>query len=255
MSERPGAAGRIIFESIDSTNEEAKRRVAAGEIGPLWIAARQQLAARGRQGRPWATEPGNLAVTLLLPWRGTLAEAARLGFPAALAVADLLAIFAPKLRISVKWPNDVLLVDRKVTGILLENFGSNPDGTLRVAMGIGVNLAHHPKPDATRWAPTSIAREIGHAPDFDIAFEVLAGRVGHWLNVLEKDGFAAIRKQWLARADRLGQQIEARLPQRTLTGRFVDMDEDGALVLETADGTHRISAGEIYWEGPDAARH
>lgn len=251
MSERQNGeargAARIIVDSIDSTNEEARRLAAAGEGGPLWIAARQQVAARGRQGRPWATEPGNLAATLLLPWRGTLAEAARLGFPAALAVADLLAIFAPKLKTAVKWPNDVLLEDRKVTGILLENFGAGPDGRFRVAMGIGVNLAHHPEPEATRWPSTSIAAETGRTPDFDVAFEVLAGRVGHWLNMLDKEGFQAIRKQWLARADRLGQQVEARLPQRTLAGRFVDMDEDGALVLEAADGTHRIAAGEIFW--------
>lgn len=248
MSRHPGGAGRIILESIDSTNEEARRRAAAGETGPLWIAARRQLAARGREGRPWATEPGNLAATLLLPYQGTLAEAARLGFPAALAVVDLLAIFAPKQKVAVKWPNDVLLADRKVTGILLENFGAGADGALRIAMGIGVNLAHHPAREETRWAPTSIAAETGQAPDFEIAFEVLAGRVGHWLHVLESEGFPAIRKQWLARADRLGQQIEARLPKRVLRGRFADIDENGALVLEAADSTHRITAGEIYWE-------
>lgn len=246
MKRQPGA-GRIIFDSIDSTNAEARRRAAAGETGPLWIGARQQLAARGRQGRSWATEPGNLAATLLLPYRGTLAEAARLGFPAALAVADVLGIFASKVKTATKWPNDVLLADRKVTGILLENFGPATDGTLRVAMGIGINLAHHPEPDGKGWPPTSIAAETGRAPDFDTAFEVLAGRVGHWLNVLDNDGFPAIRKQWLSLADRLGEEIEARLADRVLVGRFADLDEEGALVLEAADGTHRIAAGEIYW--------
>lgn len=244
----PGRSSRIILGSIDSTNDEARRRAMAGEAGPLWIAARRQSKARGRQGAPWTTDKGNLAATLLLPWRGTLAEAARLGFPAALAVADLLGIFAPKQKIAVKWPNDVLLADRKASGILLENFGAGPDGAFQVAIGIGVNLSHHPGRQGGRWQPTSIKAETGSAPDFETALDVLSGRLGHWLNVLEGQGFAAIRKEWLARADRLGKEIEARLPKRTLSGRFADLDDNGALVLEAEDGTHRIAAGEIYWE-------
>src|SRR5690606_34382773 len=144
--------------------------------------------------------------------------------------------------------NDVLLAGRKASGILLENFGPGPDGRLRVAIGIGVNLAHHPQPGETRWPATSIAAEIGEAPDFDAALAELAARADHWLAILDRDGFDAIRTAWLARADRLGQPIEARLPRTTLSGRFAEIDADGALVLETADGTRRVAAGEVHWE-------
>lgn len=244
------AAGNapVILETTDSTNEEARRRAAAGISGPQWIAARAQSAARGRWGRPWSTEPGNLAATLLLPFRGTPAEAARLGFPAALAVGDLVARLAPGLPVTLKWPNDVLLAGRKVSGILLENFGADPDGVLRIAIGIGINLAHHPGPTETRWPATSIAAQTGEAPRFDTALSELATLVDHWLGVLARDGFTAVRTAWLGCADRLGETIDARLPRGTLTGRFAGMDADGALVLETADGTRRIAAGDIHWE-------
>lgn len=248
MTDWPAGFACAVFDSIDSTNEEARRRSAAGETGPVWIAARRQSAGRGRLGRSWVTEPGNLAATLLLPFRGTPAEAARLGFLAAVSVAELLCRFAPDLPVTLKWPNDVLLSGRKAAGILLENFGQGADGRLRVAIGIGINLAYHPPVDGTRWPATSIAAEIGTPVDFGIALAELAARVDHWLAVLESDGFGAIRTAWLARADRLGQPIEARLPHATFRGRFVDMDADGALVIEATDGMRRIAAGEIYWE-------
>lgn len=248
MTSRPAGIGRIVLDSVDSTNEEARRRAAAGERGPVWIAARRQTAGRGRERRRWSTEPGNLAATLLMPFSGTPAGAARLGFPAALAVADLVHAFAPGVPVTLKWPNDVLLAERKVSGILLENFGPAPDGSLTLAIGIGVNLAHHPDSRETRWPATSLAAETGTAPDFDDALAPLAAGMAHWLGVLDTRGFAPVRAAWLGRADRLGRPIEARLPRGTLRGRFTEIDADGALVLETADGTRRVAAGDVYWE-------
>lgn len=244
----PSGTGRVLLDSVDSTNEEARRRAEAGETGPVWIAAREQSSGRGRWGRPWSTETGNLAATLLMTFRGTPAQAARLGFPAALAVADLLAGFTQGRRVALKWPNDVLLEERKASGILLENFGPSPDGRLRIAIGVGVNLAHHPPSGETRWPATSIAAVTGAAPDFEVALANLARNLDHWLGVLDSGGFDAVRCAWLARADRLGQTIDARLPKGVLTGRFAEIDADGALVLETADGTRRIAAGEVHWE-------
>ena len=247
MSAWPSGLGRVVLDAVDSTNDEARRRSAAGEGGPVWIAARRQLAGRGRERRPWSTEPGNLAATLLLPFRGTPGEAARLGFSASLAVADLFDLFAPGVHVALKWPNDVLLAGRKASGILLENFGPGPDGRLALAIGIGVNLASHPRPGETRWPATSIAAETGAAPDFDEALATLAHAMDGWLGVLDRLGFDAVRTAWLARADRLGQMIDARLPRGTLTGRFSAIDADGALVLETADGLRRVAAGDVFF--------
>lgn len=237
----------MVLDAVDSTNDEARRRFDAGEQGPLWIAARRQLAGRGRERRPWSTEQGNLAATLLLPFRGTPGEAARLGFPASLAVAEVFDALASGTHVALKWPNDVLLSGRKASGILLENYGAGPDGRLVLAIGIGINLASHPRPGELRWPATSIAAETGRAPEFDDALALLAQGMDRWLGLLEQRGFEAVRAAWLARADRVGQVIEARLPRGTLTGRFSEIDANGALVLETADGTRRIAAGDVFF--------
>jgi biotin-(acetyl-CoA carboxylase) ligase len=122
---------------IDSTNSEAKRLAEAGDPGAVWIVADQQTAGRGRRGRVWQTQQGNLATTLLIRPQG--AQVAQLSFAAALAVSDTIAAFAPQAAIAVKWPNDVLAERRKIAGILLEA------GPCWLAVGMGVNLAAAPE--------------------------------------------------------------------------------------------------------------
>ena len=231
-----------ILEEVDSTNAEARRR--APVETPLWIAARRQTAARGREGRGWSSPSGNLSATLLLPRPGPLAELAKLSFHTALATADLLQHFAPSAEVSLKWPNDALLNGAKAAGILLESLGGCPT---QLAIGVGINLDHAPPADQTRWPATSLAAETGHTPDFDAALALLVDRMAHWIALGDAEGFTAIRAAWLARAARLGQQIEARLARETLTGIFEDVDRDGALVLGTAHNRRRIAAADIFF--------
>lgn len=147
----------VILDEIDSTNAEARRLAEAGEAGPRWIVARRQTAGRGRRGRKWETEQGNLAATLLITTPKSAAEAAQATFVAALAVADLLDVFVSPALVSIKWPNDVLLDGVKVSGILVES-GAHANGDLWLAVGIGVNLAH--APDDTERGATSIAERL-----------------------------------------------------------------------------------------------
>lgn len=238
----PAGYDRLILDRTDSTNQEARRRAPAP--APLWIAAREQTEGRGRQGRGWASPRGNLSATLLTGRDETPGELARLSFHASLAVADLLTRFAPEAEIATKWPNDALLNGRKVAGILLENFGPGGGHKANLAIGIGINLAHHPEPAESRWPPTSLAAETGAAPDFDEALTVLATRLDHWLAIPD---FETIRAEWLSRATRLGQPIEARLADQTLSGIFEDVDAEGALVLRTPAGPRRIAAADIHF--------
>lgn len=239
---RLAGADLVILESVDSTNAEAGRRAPVPR--PLWIAARCQTAAKGRQGRGWSSPEGNLAATLLLPRAGGPAALARLSFHASLAVADTLAGFAPAAEVTLKWPNDVLLNGRKASGILLENLGHSP---AQLAIGIGINLRHAPPPEDTRWPATSLAAETGSQPGLEEALGRLATSLDDWLAIDAERGFVAVRDAWLARAARLGLRIEARLAGQTLSGIFEDVDRDGALVLGTADGPRRISAADIFF--------
>jgi BirA family biotin operon repressor/biotin-[acetyl-CoA-carboxylase] ligase len=242
MAGWPAGYDRLILDEVDSTNEEARRR--APGTRPLWIAARRQTAGRGRQGRGWASPVGNLAATLLIGRDEAPGALATLSFHASLALADLFEQFAPEAEIATKWPNDALLNGRKAGGILLENFGPGGGHKANLAIGVGINLAHHPDPGETRWPPTSLLAETGHAPDFETALEVLADRLDHWLGAGD---FAAIRARWLARTAHLGGTIEARLPQETVRGVFEDVDADGTLVLRTREGRRRIAAADIHF--------
>ncbi|MEM7060294.1 MAG: biotin--[acetyl-CoA-carboxylase] ligase [Pseudomonadota bacterium] len=237
----------VVFDSIDSTNEEARRRVEAGDSGPLWIASKQQTKGRGRQGRNWQSQPGNLAATGLFPFAGTPAEAAKLSFATSLAAAEVFEALAPRAKIALKWPNDALLNGKKAAGILLENLGTGADGSLRLAIGIGLNLIHAPPAEETKWPATSIQAESGSKPDFDMALLTLAARLDHWMTTMRTGGFAAIRTAWLSRAINLGRQIEVRLPTETLNGGFKGLDDNGALVLEMPGEVRHISAGDVYF--------
>jgi len=243
----PDGITGIVIDEIDSTNREAARRVAAGEAGPFWIAARAQTAGRGRSARSWESPPGgNLYASLAAPFDGPPAEAARAGFAAALAVADTIDRFAPGAEVRTKWPNDVLLNGGKAAGILLESVGG---ASPVLVVGIGLNLATHPPVRATRWRATSLAAETGRAPGFADALETLARAMASWLTRLASDGFPAVRDAWLARAALLGAQIDVRLSDRTLKGRFTDLDADGMLVLDMPSGRRRIAAGDVFLPG------
>ena len=237
----------VLHDTIDSTNEEARRRFEAGCGRPVWIAARRQTSGRGRQGRPWQSQSGNLAATLLFDYPGGPAECARLSFAIALAVAETIDALAPGCDVALKWPNDVLLAGGKVSGILLESFGAQRNGTTPLAIGIGLNLASHPPMVDGAWRPTSVAAVTGSGPDVEAALATLTTATARWIDTTLMHGFAPVRAAWLARAARLGETIHVRLPHSEHTGRFADVDADGALVLEEPSGQRRIAAADVFF--------
>lgn len=233
-------------DELDSTNAEARRRAEAGEGGPVWITALIQTAGRGRRGRAWSTVTGNLAATLLMTTAKSAGEAAQLSFVAALAAADLADTCIGPGAARLKWPNDVLIHGRKAVGILIES-GTRPDGTLWLAVGIGINLAHAPQ-DVERPA-TSFADHMAVPPPSPLdALEILATSFEKWRTLWDREGFAPIAKGWTSYAHGLGQPCEARLPNQTHRGIAEGLDADGALRLRTDDGTVlRITAGDVFF--------
>jgi BirA family transcriptional regulator, biotin operon repressor / biotin---[acetyl-CoA-carboxylase] ligase len=242
----PAGYSVASFDEIDSTNEEARRRAAAGERGPLWIWARRQTAGRGRRGRVWDSPEGNLSATLLTAPGVAAPEAARLSFVAALAVHDLAATYVQRGSVRVKWPNDVLIDGKKVSGILLESSGSEGVDVLPwVAVGIGVNLVQAP---AETPYPATFLGAHGPAPSAGEALAALAEAWETRFRVWRVSGFAAIRESWLAVAAGLGSRIEVRLPAETLHGRFETLMPDGALSLLLPSGARRaVTAGEVFF--------
>jgi BirA family transcriptional regulator, biotin operon repressor / biotin---[acetyl-CoA-carboxylase] ligase len=237
--------GHIAHEVVASTNAEALALAHAGERGPLWVTARAQTAGRGRRGRDWVSKPGNLFATLLLADPCDGERAPQLSFVAALGLHDAVAEIAPALgpRLGLKWPNDALCDALKFAGILIEGEGSGAAFT--VAVGIGVNCAHHPA--GTEYPATDLAA-AGAVVTADMMFRALSrtmlARLAQWDR---GDGFAAIRTDWLKRAAGLGGPVRVRLGDRTIEGRFEALDAAGRLIVRRADGAaEAVSSGDVF---------
>jgi BirA family biotin operon repressor/biotin-[acetyl-CoA-carboxylase] ligase len=233
------------YETIGSTNDEAKCLAQAGAPEGTLVWALAQSAGRGRRGRPWQSPPGNLYLSLLLRPSGSVAQSAQLGFVAALALGDALEPLLHGVRaLRFKWPNDVLLDGRKLAGILLESETAAGEGVAFVVIGVGANLAAAPA-DA-EFPATSLA--AAGIPDVapGVLLEGFAHHFELWHRHWLAEGFAPVRRAWLARASGLGEAVRVRLERATLLGRFLDLDEEGALLLEAEEGRRRIAAGEVF---------
>jgi BirA family biotin operon repressor/biotin-[acetyl-CoA-carboxylase] ligase len=250
MNTFPSQVGGIpvlAFETIGSTNSEALAHAQAGERGPLFVVAERQSAGRGRRGRAFVSEPGNLYATLLVVDPAPAVASPQICFVAALALhdaaLDACAGLAPD-RLKLKWPNDLLLDRAKVSGILVEGT-MLASGKLAAAVGIGVNCRNHP-------ADMPFPANDFAAAGFDLSPAALLARLAErWGERTREwnrgEGFAAIRAAWLLRATGIGGAIEARLFDRTLVGTFEAIDEEGALILRKADGGREaISAGDVF---------
>lgn len=230
----------VALDCVDSTNDEARRRVEQGAGHGLVIWARQQTSGRGRRGRAWVSTPGNLHCSFLLHPGSDPTKAPQLTFVAAVALAETLKELAPQAAIACKWPNDILCGGRKISGMLLET--AHP----WIILGVGVNVIHAPDPALY---PTTCLRQIGSGAEAGDVLAAFADRLGHWHEVWLTQGFAPVRSAWLSHAMGVGGPVTVRLASNTVQeGRFAGLNGDGALLLEESDGTIRqILAGDVFF--------
>jgi len=239
----------VCYDSVGSTNDEAKCLARDGAVDATFVWALEQTAGRGRRGRTWVSPRGNLYASLILRPNCSAHQAAQLGFVAALAIGDALGATLPQLGgVAYKWPNDVLVNGRKIAGILLESEMTALDKLTFLIVGVGVNLAASPQ--GTAVPATSVAEECDGEVVPAAMLEKFSGHFESWKKRWQTEGFAPVRAAWLAAAIFRGEPIRVHLEAATLHGRFLDLDEQGALLLE-ADGEHRrISAGEVFPANP-----
>lgn len=243
---------RIIeFETIDSTNAEALRLIAAGERGPVWILAGRQEAGRGRSGRSWTSEPGNLFATFLTVLPGNPPRAYQIALVTGVAVAHAIRSLVPAMppgQLRLKWPNDVLIGRAKAGGILVESTQVK-GGDLAMAVGIGLNLISHPAEEARL---TANLTAFGTVPGPLAVLSALDFQLSHWLTVWSGgQGFANIREAWLALSGAKGERLVVNSGAGFVEGTYQGIDQDGALILADDTGHHRIySYGDVSLAGP-----
>ena len=246
------------FDSLDSTNAALKRIVEQeGDVHEgLMVWAATQTAGRGRAGRVWSSPRGNVYVSILVAAPENTAQAPELGFVAAVAVRETILELprhnAGEPKVSCKWPNDVLIEGEKVCGILPE-IVSDDSKRSWIVLGIGINL-EAVQLDPGAYPPTALSvHGIDTTPAHVLT--VLTRSLYKWLAHWREQGFVAIRTHWLTCGPGVGSNVAVGLPEGAVSGSFVGLDEDGALLLETRKGKRRILTGDVlFGDGQNAAR-
>lgn len=249
MKKFPSGASVEIYETLDSTSAEAKRRAAANETGPVWILAQRQTAGYGRRGRIWEQDAGDFAGSLLFTTDASRNALGQLSFIAALSVYEAIAGLIDKGELQIKWPNDILIGKAKVAGLLLEMLEGEKAPAL--ILGVGVNIVSRPEGLAY---PTARLLDHGLAASVSPADFAQAIDRNFWAHhkIWREKGFGEARTAWLERAAGLGKPITVRLPNETVSGVFAGLDETGGLILRFEGGTRIINAGDVFFGGPDA---
>ncbi len=242
------------YSILGSTNDEARRlaEIGAAEGAVVW--AERQTAGRGRNGRLWVSDPGNLFVSVILRPSVAAARGGELSLLAAVAVAealnDLLVASGAKVPIHCKWPNDILINGRKVAGILIDTVPR--DGRLIWSVvGIGVNLVSVP-PSMTAQA-THLGAHLGDHKTTLSAIEAIQCILPklwewytYWRQPTPKGGFGPVREAWEARAYVPDHPLVVNTGLGQVSGHYGGLDEDGALLLTDSSGMHRrIMAGTV----------
>jgi BirA family biotin operon repressor/biotin-[acetyl-CoA-carboxylase] ligase len=221
----------VEFDVIDSTNTYALEH---GGDGVVYVTDRQ-TAGRGRLGRTWHSAPG-LGLWFTVALDGMIEG---LSFAAALAVRDAI---APRVALTIKWPNDLLCNGKKVCGILVEH------RTGRTALGIGINVHHRPEdfPEELRAKAGSLESEIGGTWDRAAVLRAVLTELDRTIILIREGHLAQVHRIW-AEACRLeGRRIRI----GGVEGRVLRIDSRGALVIEQAGAQHVVHSGDIeYLDG------
>ena len=196
-----------------------------------------QTASRASRGRTWHTARGNLAVSVLLRPSEPARNAGQWALLAALALLEALEELTPSSRLSLKWPNDVLIDGRKVAGILLDSRVGQSASLDWIVIGFGANLAAAPDVGGAGVLPEP-------CDPADAACRLLA-RIDHWRQVRLLDGFAPVRAAWLHRAHPRGTWLRVRGAGHDAAGAFEGLSDDGALLLATGGKVHAFSTGTV----------
>ncbi|QJU58741.1 biotin--[acetyl-CoA-carboxylase] ligase [Sphingomonas sp. AP4-R1] len=230
---------RTVAET-GSTNADLLATAATLPEG-TWLRAERQTQGRGRLGRVWASEPGNLYTSTLVRVGPGDPAAPTLALVAGVALHATACAWTGERAsaLQLKWPNDLLADGAKLAGILLERNGD------AIVAGFGVNLAA--APEGLGRATASFAGLTGAAPDPALFLEDLAREFATWLGRWRAQGIDAVRAAWQERAHPIGTALVTRGPEGEREGLFEGLDGEGALRLRRADGTiETIRAGDVF---------
>ena len=232
-----------VLDSTDSTNAEALRAIGLGQEAPFLVLAERQTSGRGRRGRKWVSPfAENLYFSLVLRIDGGMRQLEGLSLVVGLAVLQTLR----KLGVTgagLKWPNDVLVGNKKIAGILLELVG-DPADVCHVVLGIGVNVNMQVAEEVDQqW--TSMRLETGKSCDRNILVAELGEQLLAYIQRQQIDGFSALQAEW--EENHLWQERSVSLIAGVsqIDGVVLGIDNQGALRLKVNGVEKVFSGGEL----------
>ncbi|MDL2258471.1 biotin--[acetyl-CoA-carboxylase] ligase [Eubacteriales bacterium OttesenSCG-928-K08] len=240
-----------FVKEIDSTNLAAKRLASQGCANGAIFVAEEQTIGRGRRGRPWVNAPGeDICLSVVIRPSIQTQFAPRYTLAASLGIHRLASAFG--CNPTIKWPNDVLINNKKLCGILLEMEGSIESLEWIVA-GFGININNTSFDDKIASTATSLALETGAMLDRTQTLAKLLNLLEPLFESCEDEAqFSGLLTQYRQNCGTLGQQVTVTGLNTSLSGLALDVDETGRLIIQTADGkTHAVSAGDVTLRKPE----
>lgn len=230
----------IYFQEIDSTNEYAKKIALHEDEGTIIIADTQKRGY-GRKFRTWESPKGGLWMSVILKPKTAPENIAKIIFLGAIAVVETLERFGVEARI--KWPNDILVNEKKICGILAEGSFSEKE-VYHVTLGIGLNV-NNPIPEELLSTSTSISKVLGVQIPIEEIFKILVERLEYWYEEFLRGNDGKILQKWREKAI-LNREVKVIREEGEIRGKALGIDERGALILELKDGRkEKILYGDV----------
>ncbi|RMH70032.1 MAG: biotin--[acetyl-CoA-carboxylase] ligase [Gemmatimonadetes bacterium] len=233
------------YKSVTSTNDVAKELARSGAAEWTVVLANEQTGGRGRKNRVWYSPPDvGLWFSVILRHRIPVIDAAKIGLVTALGVANTLRSEL-SLAAQIKWPNDVLIGQRKVSGILLESISSG--GKLEaLIVGIGINVNQTAFPEPIAQTATSLRLELNRIVPRDILLPRLLEELQRQFDRFRQGNFHHQMREWRRLCPMLGKPVTLHTTGGNITGTAVDVGDEGALIVRKPDGVHlRFFAGDV----------
>ncbi|MCD8110179.1 MAG: biotin--[acetyl-CoA-carboxylase] ligase [Clostridiales bacterium] len=239
----------LVYDSVDSTNNEAKRQAESGAGQGLLVIGEQQTAGRGRRGRAWDSKKGEgIFMSLLLKPDLEPSNASMLTLVMGMAVRDSLELSGVS-GVQIKWPNDIICSGRKICGILTE-MSAQVDYVNHIVIGVGINVHNQEFPEEVRQTATSVFLETGiHVCRAGLAAQCMRQFERYYARFLETHDLSALLEEYNACLVNCGRQVRVLDFKKNYTGIAEGINAEGELLVETESGLRRVSAGEVSVRG------
>ncbi|MFH1773797.1 MAG: biotin--[acetyl-CoA-carboxylase] ligase [Methanobacteriota archaeon] len=232
------------FYEVDSTNDIAKQLAADGAPEGTVVISEIQRKGRGRREREWFSPKGGVWMSIILRPKVSPSRASSLTLVAGLAVAKTLSGLY-NLKCKLKWPNDVLINEKKVCGVLTE-ISAEIDKINYVVAGIGINanIDIGSFPGEFRDAATTLKNELNRDILRDELVKQLLEELEKLYKIFQKQGFSKLKEEWKKSASTIGRKVRIITDSRTIEGIARDIGENGELFVEAQEGIEKIISGD-----------